>query len=79
MSGLLCAAAFGSGSTVRKRSQEGVQNRIKALANIFGKEPQHEISMPLKQRVLAPVAPIRFGVREMLSAVQLDDQGCACA
>ena len=70
--------AFWSDSTVRKRSQDGVQNRIKALAKIFGKETQHEISMLLKQRVLASVPSIRFGVREMLSAVQLDDQ-CGCA
>ena len=42
------------------------------LADVLGEEAQHEVAVLLQQLVLSPVATIRDGIREVLSAVEFD-------
>ena len=55
-----------------ERSQDRVEHHVQFLADVFSKEPQHQITVLLKQLILAPVAAVRDRVREMLRAVQFD-------
>ena len=52
--------------------KDGIQDVIEACADILRQEAQDEISVLLQESVLPPVTPVRFGVRQMLRAVQLD-------
>ena len=49
--------------------QDGVENQIELLAEIFGEESQDEISVLLQQGILLPVLPVGFGIRQMLRAI----------
>ena len=55
---------------VTERSQDGVEHQVQFLAHVFGKEAQHQIAILLQHLILAPVAPVRDRIREMLRAVE---------
>ena len=57
---------------MNERSQDGIENQIMVFAHILRQESQHEISV-LLQGIFAPIPAVRFGVGQMLRAVQLDD------
>ena len=58
--------------TMDESPQDGVQNMIEVFAHIFRQESQHEKSVLLQQGVFPPVPPVRFGISQMLRAVQFD-------
>ena len=64
---------------VIERSQNGIEHRVQFLAHVFGKEAQHEIAVLLQHLILAPVAPIRDWIREMLRAVEFHRDTCVGA
>src|SRR2546422_8338735 len=68
----LCSA-FSVFLTMNERSQDGIENQIKVFAHILRQESQYEISVLLQQCIFAPIPAVRFGVGQMLRAVQLDD------
>jgi hypothetical protein len=45
---------------------------IEFLANVFGKEPENQITVLLKQSILAAVSPVGLRVAKMLADIQLD-------
>ena len=59
--------------TMKERGQDGIENQIKIFAHILRQESQYEISVLLQQGIFAPIPAVRFGVGQMLRAVQLDD------
>ena len=59
--------------TISESGQNGIQNLIEALTCVFRQESRHKISMLPKQGVLPPVSPICFSIRQMLRAIQFDD------
>jgi len=58
--------------TMDESPQDGVQNLIEMFAHIFRQESQHEKSVLLQQGVFPPVPPVRFGISQMLCAVQFN-------
>ncbi len=44
---------------------------VEFLADVFCKEPQDEVAVLLQQLVLAAVATVRNGIRQVLRAIQL--------
>ena len=58
---------------MHESSQDGIENQIKVFAHILRQESQYEISVLLQQGIFAPIPAVRFGVGQMLRAVQLDD------
>ena len=73
---LICAGQF---VLVSQRALDGVQDIIQVLAEVFGQEAEHEISMFLERGVLAPVATVSLGISQMLSAIQFDHQASSLA
>ena len=61
-------------STAIEHSQDGIQYPIELLAHVRGEKAQDEVAILLQELVLAPVPPIRLGVRQMLAAIELNDQ-----
>src|ERR1039458_1290474 len=59
---------------VRHRALDGVQEIIQAMAEVFGKEAEHEIPALLECGILAAVTPVGLDIGQMLPAVQFDDQ-----
>jgi len=59
---------------VSHRALDGIEDVIQALTEVFREETEHEIAVLLERGVLATVAPVGFGVSQMLSAIQFDDQ-----
>ena len=51
--------------------QDRVEHHVEFLADVFGEEAQHEISVLLKQLIFAPIAAIGDWIGEMLGAVEL--------
>ena len=62
-----------SSAAMRQCADNPVQDVIKALSNIPRKKSKHEIAILLQQRILTPIAPVRFCAGKMLFAVQLND------
>ena len=58
---------------MHERGQDSIENQIKVFAHILRQESQYEISV-LLQGIFAPIPATRFGVGQMLRAVQLDDE-----
>src|SRR5699024_3754585 len=54
------------------RPQNRVQDDVELLADVLGEEAQHQIAVLLQQLILAQIAPVRDGIAEVLSAIQLD-------
>jgi hypothetical protein len=57
---------------MRQRPDDGIQNLIEALANIFAQKPQRMISVLLdllEQNILAPVTSVRLGISQVLNAI----------
>jgi hypothetical protein len=54
-----------------QRPQDRIEHHLQLPADIFRKEPQHQIAVLLQQTILPPVATIRNGVAEMLAAIEL--------
>jgi len=52
---------------------DGVQDVVQSFAGILREEPEHEVFILLEEYILSPVPPIRFRIRQMLWAVQFDD------
>jgi hypothetical protein len=46
------------------------------LADVFGKEPQDEVSVFLQQLILTPIRAIGLGTFQVLQTVQLDRHLC---
>src|SRR5260370_10281467 len=59
-------------TSMRQRPDDGIQNLIEALANIFAQKPQHMISVLLQQNILAPVTSVRLGISQVLNTIQFD-------
>ena len=59
-------------AAMRQCADNPVQDVIEAFSDIFRKKSKHEVAIFLQQRILAPVAPVRFGTREMLFPIQLN-------
>jgi len=57
---------------VNQPGHDGVQDVIEAFASVFRQKAQDEISVLLQQRIFPPVAPVSFGVSQMLRSVQID-------
>ena len=67
---------------MRQRRDDGTQNLIEALANIFAQKPQHMISVlpwsplepwsSLEQNILAPITSVRLGNSQVLTTIQFD-------
>ena len=60
---------------MRQRRDDGIQNLIEALANIFAQKPQHMISVLLEelaQNILAPITSVRLGISQVFTTIQFD-------
>src|SRR6516225_1365231 len=57
---------------MRQRPDDGIQNLIEALANIFAQKPQHMISVFLEQNILAPITSVSLGISQVLTTIQFD-------
>jgi hypothetical protein len=55
-----------------QRPDDGIQNFIEALANIFTEKPQHMIPVFLEQYIFTPIAPVSLDVLEMLASIEFD-------
>ena len=69
-----CSQSPRASLTVRQRAKDGVQGGVEALADIGAEEAEDVIAVFLQQGVLAAVAAVRSGVREMLVAVEFQNQ-----
>src|SRR5712672_1857574 len=58
-------------SAVTERPQDCIEHHVQFPADVFSKEAQYQVSALLQQLILASVAAVRDGIREMLPAVQL--------
>jgi len=57
---------------MHERGQHSIENQTKVFAHILRQESQYEISV-LSQGIFATIPAVRFGVGQVLRAVQLDD------
>src|SRR4029453_13303751 len=60
-------------ATPSKHPQDRIEHSIKVLAYVLGKKAQHEVAFLLQHLVLPPIATIRDRIREVLSAIEFDD------
>jgi len=58
---------------MQQRPDDGIQNFIEALANIFAQKPQHMISVLLEQPWSSTSVPL--GISQVLNTIQFD---CYC-
>src|SRR5947208_141302 len=56
-----------------QRPQNPIEHRVEFLSQVLGKIAQDEIAVLLQQLILASIAAVRDGVREMLTAIDFDD------
>jgi len=62
---------------MRQRPDDGIQNLIEALPNIFAQKPQHMISVLLEQNILAPITLwITRGEIQDISTTSSNDETC---
>jgi hypothetical protein len=59
--------------SMNESGQDGIQNLVKAPACVLRQESQCQISICLEQSMLPAVAPTGFRIREMLRAIEIDD------
>jgi hypothetical protein len=59
-------------ATPGQHSQNRIEHGVQVLADVLGKKMQHEVAVFLQQLILSPIATIRDGIREVLSAVEFD-------
>jgi hypothetical protein len=57
---------------VRQRCQDCIQNVIESFADILRQKPQNEISVLLQESILPTISPVRFGIGQVLRAVEFD-------
>ena len=57
---------------VRHCPQDGIQNLIEILTNVFGKEAEDQIAVFLQQSILATITPVCIRVAQMLATIQFD-------
>ena len=55
-------------------AEDRIEYDVEMLANVFGQEPQHKMAVLLQQLILAPIAPVRLHIGQVLGAVELDRQ-----
>jgi hypothetical protein len=67
----VCAALL---PTAAEYPQDGIEHSIELLAHVLGEKAQDEVAVLLQELILAPVPAIRVRIREMLGAVELNDQ-----
>ena len=53
--------------------QDGIQNLIEILTDVFGQEAEDPVAVLLQQSILATITPVGVGVAQMLPAIQFDD------
>jgi len=51
-----------------QRGEDGVENVVEVFPRVVRQEAQDEVPVLLQKRILSPVAPVGFGVRQMLRA-----------
>jgi hypothetical protein len=52
--------------------REGIQHAIEVPGNVLREEAENQVTLFLKQTVLAAVAPVRDGIGEVLRAIEFD-------
>jgi hypothetical protein len=57
-----------------QRPQNPIEHRVEFLSQVLGEIAQDEIAVLLQQLILASIAAVRDGVREMLTAIDFDDE-----
>jgi hypothetical protein len=52
--------------------QDGIQNSIEVLADVFSKKSEDQIAVLLKQGIFATISPVGLRVAQMVATVQFD-------
>ena len=55
-------------------ANNAIENLIEVKGDILGQESQDEVPILLKQGILAAVAPVGFGIGEVLGTVEFEDE-----
>lgn len=52
--------------------QDGIQHAVEVFGNVLREEAENQVTVFLKQTVLAAVAPVRDGISQVLRAIEFD-------